>query len=198
MTSVFRSEASQATRANICLFVCKAYSETPRNIIINKNTSVMYEILDEERVRQTVIMGGIQYAEELYYAGFTQGERVDIPCPRYVGTYKDSIIFMRGAGASYRDVIVYQKKQNAIVKKDYENYISMTYYPADFEKYVFVYDSSPVIIKHFGDRLCFFEVEATVEKEISEIEIFSDEIIIHFNDKEKLVIHDESVLEAAK
>lgn len=173
---------------NIIFIICKFYSEIPQNRIINKNTSIIYEIIDDERVKQTVTIDGVQYSEDLYYAYFEQGMRVDIPCPSYLGTYKDSILFIRGTGASYRELILYQKKQDVIIRNNYENSISITCYPIDFEKYVFIYDSNPIIVKKVDNHIYFSKIKLYIKNDISKIEIFSDEIVISFSDNVKNMI----------
>lgn len=174
----------------LILCVMNVFGEIPDNVIISDNKSVEYEVVDNEKLKVIISIDGVKYSEILFYAFYQDGNCIEIPVPKYLCVYKDSIILSQGNGTSYRNIIVYQRKKEKIIKHSFENSLTMSTLPRTFEKYMIIYNQNPVLILHNQDNTLFYTVKKKVEKEISKIVIDSTKIILFFvdNDLEEILI----------
>lgn len=89
---------------------------------------------------------------------------------------------IQGNGTSYRNIIVYQKEKEKIIKYSFENSLTMSTLPHTFEKYMIIYNQNPVLILPNQDNTLFYNMKKKVEKEISKIIIDTTKIVLFFVD----------------
>lgn len=171
-------------------YFINVFGEIPKNVIINNSKSIEYETIDNEKLKLIISIDGVKYSEELFYAYYKDGNCIEIPVAKYLSVYKDSIILIQGNGTSYRNIIVYQKEKDKIIKRSFENSLSMSTLPRNFENYIIIYNQNPVLILHNQDDTFFYNIKKKIEKEISVIEINDTKITITFfdNDSEEISI----------
>lgn len=166
------------------------HGDIPQNVTIGDKSGVVYEVIDKEKCKITVTIDNAKYEDMFYYAMIAENETSTIPLPVYLGTYKNAVILLKGCGFSYRNLIVYQKVKNSIVKKEYEN--SLAYLPRENEKYVFMYDSNPILAISASETLNFVKINKEIKGDVSGIKIFGDEIVINIEKTdEKIIIETE-------
>ena len=166
----------------IILCVVNAFGEIPANVVIDNSKSVEYEMIDSEKLKVIISIDGVEYSEILFHAVYKDGNWIEIPVPKYLCVYKDSIILSQGNGTSYRNIIVYQRKKEKIIKHSFENSLTMSTLPRTFEKYMIIYNQNPVFILHNQDNTLFYNMKKKVEKEISKIIIDTTKITVFFVD----------------
>ncbi len=90
---------------------------------------------------------------------------------------------IQGNGTSYRNIIVYQKENDKIIKRSFENSLSMSTLPRNFENYIILYNQNPVLIFHNQDETLFYDINKKIEKEIAVVEINDTKVTFTFVDK---------------
>lgn len=126
----------------LILCVMNVFGEIPDNVIISDNKSVEYEVVDNEKLKLIISIDGVKYSEILFYAYYQDGNCIEIPVPKYLCVYKNSIVLIQGYGTSYRNIIVYQREGEKIIKYGFENSLAMSTLPRTFEKYMIIYSSN--------------------------------------------------------
>lgn len=160
--------------------ILNVYADIPSNVYINNNT-IIYNKIDNTKLQLIITIDNIQYYDEYYYAYYEEENRIDIPIPKYLCTYRDAVILLNGTGNSYRDLIVYQKRKNKIIKQDFENSLSMLTLPRTMEKYIIIYNQNPILI--FNDEtISFYKINKKIYKDIQYIEIDNNKFIIFYKD----------------
>lgn len=155
----------------------------PATVIISNSRSIEYETIDKEKIKLIITIDGIKYIDTFYYAYYGENDYVEIPVPKYLSVYENSIIMIQGNGSSYRNIIVYQRENGKISKRCFENFLSLSTLPYTIEKYIMIYNQNPVLILNNPMDIVFLSMKRKIDKEISVIEIDSSKITIFFMDK---------------
>lgn len=166
----------------LLLYFINVFGEIPKNVIINNSKSIEYETIDNEKLKLIISIDGVKYSEELFYAYYKDGNCIEIPVPKYLSVYKNSIVLIQGNGTSYRNIIVYQKENDKIIKRSFENSLSMSTLPRNFENYIILYNQNPVLIFHNQDETLFYDINKKIEKEIAVVEINDTKVTFTFVD----------------
>lgn len=159
------------------------HGDIPQNVMVDDKSSIVYEVIDKERCKIIVTIDNAKYEDIFYYSMIAENETSTIPLPTYLGAYKDAVILIKGYGFSYRNLIVYQRGKNSIIKKEYEN--SLAYLPREDEKYVFMYESNPILIINSWGSLNFIKINKKIKGDVSYIKIFGDEILLNIENSEE-------------
>ena len=93
---------------------------------------------NDSTIELRLTINGISHSEEFYTEEGINGYM----CPRFIGTYKDCLIFLIGYGQHYRNVIVFYPENGNIVRNDFENELCLK--SSYKETYLFFYKDTPI------------------------------------------------------
>lgn len=69
--------------------------------------------------------------------------------PKYLGKYKDSLVFLHEAGSGYRSLLVFRSKDGSLWEDTYDNELCVI--PETQESCLFFYDGTPIKVEYFRE-----------------------------------------------
>lgn len=173
-----------------------AFAEIPNNIKISDNSEIKYKVINDEKVEMSINIDGVSYSDEFFYTYYENNEKIDIPIPKFLMSFDDSIVLIKGQGTSYREIFIYNSSKEKIVKTSYENNISVNFYPKNYELYAFSKKNYLVLVKNYSDYTKIKQTKIKLKsKTIKNFEIFEDEIIVNYDSKLKTKISLKTLLD---
>lgn len=158
--------------------VISSYCEIFKGKEIDENVGYAFVPINKEKGRFILKMNKTIFEEEFFYAYENGNEIIELPLPIYLGEYKNSVIFIKGNGSSYREILVYTNDGDRITKTCFENLLSISDLPREYEQYIFIYQTHPIVITSRIETLLFMELNVAISEEVRRIELLDNEALV--------------------